>query len=278
MLSFEQVCQELKNAELVRKRETTYKIIENPIPDPLLQRKVNKKFQDYWKERSKPDDLPSKPFAVGYCEIGRFTGCEFMWFCSHILKNDDLCKYGNCLYLSVKNLAIAAILFLGANQYHLYFPKLVTKSQHGEESMDFSDMFARLFDDDTLKDRRVKNPESAIYSQEKINHLRSQAKSEYSKFLKTPLAEFLQIPFLNVFLGVVLDCAFRGCPKNPVKTGQVKHTLIPFAACVKLAFDQEESGKIHLLFGEVREPQEKSELLGIKAKAILETAKQFISK
>ena len=279
MLSFEQVCQELKKAELVSFRKIEYNITKGIIADRSLKEKVNKKFQDYWKERPrKPDGFSSKPNFAGCCEIGRLTGCEIMWLFSRIFKNDDLCKYGNCLYLFANKLPIAAILFLGSDHY-FYFPKLVPKLPL-EEKKDFRHMFIKLFDDDTVKQRRLKeiSANAVYYSEEKINGLRCQAKSEYSKFLKTPLAEFSQIQFRNAFLGLMMECAFGGCPRNRVKTEHINPTLLPFAACLKLAFDQDDYGRVRQLFGEVFKKPEPPRFLQVKAKAMLETATRFISK
>ena len=279
MLSFEQVCQELKKAELVSFRKIEYNITKEIIADRSLKEKVNKQFQDYWERRpKKPDGFSPKPNFAGCCEIGRLTGCEIMWLFSRIFKNDDLCNYGNCLYLSVNNRSIAAILFLGSDHY-FYFPKLVPKRPF-EENKDFRHMFTKLFDDDTVKQRSLKeNPAITVYySEEKINDLRCQAKSEYSKFLKTPLQEFSQVQFRNVFLGLMMECAFKGCPRNIVKTEHINPTLLPFAACVKLAFDQDDYGKVCQLFGEVFEEPKPSQFLQVKAEAMLETAKRFISK
>ena len=184
-----------------------------------------------------PEGFPPTPSVVGYCEIGSLTGCESMWLFSSIFENDDLCRYGNCLYLSVKNKPVAAILFLGSDD-NFHAPKLVTNPPLKNEE-DFSSILTKMFDDDTIERWRLKNPENADdYSEKKINHLRSQAKLEYSKFLKTPLIEFLQSQFKNSFLGLMLDCAFHaGYNKNAEIPEQINPTLLPFAACVKLAFD-----------------------------------------
>ena len=200
-----------------------------------------------------------------------------MWLFSRIFKNDDLCKFGNCLYLSVNNLSIAAILFLRSDNYSL-FPNLVTYTPQNQKT-ELRFIFSKLFDNDEVEKRCLeKNKEIADnYSSDKINQIRFRAKPEYFKFLKTPRAEFPQTPFKSAFTGVVFDCAFKGSTKSPMTTKKINTNLLPFAACVKFAFDQNDSGKISHLFGEVHVDQRGGSMFQVKAEAMLEKAKFFIS-
>ena len=237
MLSFNQVCQELQQEELASFRDIECNISRNFYPSSQLQEKIDTLYEIFWwKKPKKPNEFSPRPIVVGCCEIGKLSGCEVMWLFSRIFKNDDLCKYGTCLCLSINKLPIAAILFFGSDHYPL-FPHFVTpKTSQREEDRS---MYSKLFNDDEVEKRRLgKNQASAsYYTLEKINHLRSKANSEYFKILKTQLAEFPQIPFRDAFMGLMFECVFKGSAKNPVKTKEIDPTLLPFAACVKFAFD-----------------------------------------
>ena len=78
-------------------------------------------------------------------------------------------------------------------------------------------------------------------------------------------------------MGWMFDCAFKGSAKSPIRTQHINPTLLPFAACVKFAFDQSYSGKITHLFGEVHIDPREGSMFQLKAEAMLEKTNFFIS-
>ena len=273
MLTFDQVCEKLKIAEVGQSPEINYKIELKFCSNRELQEKTYAKYIKFWKKRQ----LPSQNFLLKLCdvgcsEIGHLTGSETFRFFSQIFSRDDICRSGNCLYLSINESPCAVVLFQTENPF---FPNLITLSppRHLEK---FRFMFSKLFDDDEVKKRSHQQTYAADYKPEKINSLRSEAIQEFSKFLKTPLGEFPLHPYGNAFMGLMFDCAFKECRRNQIRTEDCDTTMLPFAACVKFAFDQKDSGRICHLFGEIR--QEGAIAKEKRAETMWENAKMFIER
>jgi len=280
MLTFQQVCKELKRAE-AGGCEINYKIEQKACSNQNLQEKVIAKYNQYWESKFSDNNTLPNLSVIGCCEIGHLTGNQLFRLFAQIFERDDIYEFGNCLYFSINGQHRAAVLFLGSDRYPL-FPNLIT-TPPPTDSKEFRFIFSKLFDDDEVEMRRKHENKEITdrYTEEKIQSLRLKAKQKYFEFLKTRLTDFPLMPFAYSFMGLVFNCAFKESSKNPFTTDAVSTSSLPFAACVKFAFDQNDSGKITLLFGEIgRQSQAKTkeEIFQLRIDVILSKAKLFISR
>ena len=243
-----------------------------------IKKKVQESY-DKWANDSR-HRISSKLVCRGYCEIDNFTGNELLRIlCIIISKKIDNGSYaykpGNVLYFSKNRNAYAAIMFTNTKPVIKTSPLILFEN---DDDVKYKRLYTKLFDDGTVDYyRRMPNPYQHCYIDEDVKELRREAEDRYSHFLKTKMKDSSDLlPFGDKFFTMLVPIAYRiGSRGNP-RTMPVPLNLdIPFAACIKFAFDNSQTGKITALCGEVG-TKPANTMWKERAKSIENTAKDLI--
>ena len=180
-------------------------------------------------------------------------------------------KPGNVLYFSMNRNACTAIMFTNSTPVVKTSPIILFEN---DEDIKYKHLYTKLFDDRLVQRfRRTPNKYQDFYMKEYVEELRKEAKGRYSHFLKTKMKDYDDFfPFGDQFFAMLVPIACRmgsrGSPQNlPVRS----NLDIPFAACIKFAFDGSQTGKVTALCGEVGTKSAKE-----RAKSIKNTAEELI--
>ena len=271
MLNYQDICKKFKEAVKENQPVPEYKVDhEKNCNNEELKKEVKQRNQEWNKQNENNVEFKK----VGVCEIGQFTGNELLRIFLDICNNNNNKDYnqpGNCIYLNSNDESIAALIFL----YSSVLTVEVTATSNDEHQK----MFIKLFNDRRVEEYR------------KGKFLRDKAKSLYQKFLNTKFLEFSKIldgdyilPIRKAFLRLLAQCAYRMNNLDPLRQVQStssqlseEFTQIPFAACIKFAFDVDNSGVISTLLGQI--PKQDSNVKVSKEERCifaLETAKELI--
>jgi len=247
MTTFRQTCRILTEAvplrgaeDEARRYEINHALSEFQDTEDLF-RKVKYRY-DRWISFLPAREIPPPLSNIGCCEIGSFTGNELFKIFYAIFFNSDY-KPGNVLYFSKFGSLCAAILFTHSTPESItpFCPK---------KDMNCRFLYTKLFDDDRVEERRRRNQQ--YYEKNYIREHRNKAITEFSIFLNTKICEFHLYPYGNAFLGLLTSLSFIISPKgNPQNLLSLPaDEFVPFAACVKLAFSLNWTGRITRLFGD----------------------------
>jgi len=259
MLSFSKVCKILADAvSMTSDRCPNYTIIPNKdIPKNGICDcyKIKRKVQENYQRWNDCNGSSVKLNSKGCCEIDNFTGnALFAVFYDIINMNiygKFLFKPGDVIYFSNNCVYCAAIMFTKSK------PVVSTPSPsacQNEENEKYTHLYSILFDDGKVQKYRSKpNKYQEYYSDNNVGDFRKEAKKKFPIFLSTKISDFDLFPFGYKFLLVLVPIAYgigpRGNPRNlPVEHFNLD---VPFAACLKFAFDNDLSGKITALCGEI---------------------------
>lgn len=228
----------------------------------ILQMKIEKFHRNKkWKERILNEKEEFK--SIGSYEIGNFTGSEILQIFYDIFVKKDGFQVGNYLCFSSKESDCFAVMLNDIN------PQVVSLPPPDDDGLKY--VYTKLFDDDSL----AKSKSTSKYrSPENIKGLRQNAKVHFKAFMTTKFSEFALHPFGVTFLGLLAETAIH----STLKYGHTKHIVeVPFAACVKLAFDANLTGDIAKMFGEISDVS-KEEGFSFKALNTKKTAEKIISR
>ena len=269
-VKYEQVCETLQQSVCFT-NVPKYNI--NPdvgCDEETLKEKVSYRCR-IWKERV-PENVTKLDFrCLGSCEIGNLTGNEIIRMFFDIFENKQL-QRGNYICFSTNSKQCAVVWF------EKYIPVVITLTPPKDSVWKYS--YTKIFDDEKVEKNR-KEGTKRNFSEEDVNSFRQQAKIEYYKFWKTKFADFDLHPFGAVFFGLAADIAkHSGRSKYSLQRYHADVGKVPFAACVKLAFDANMTGKITKLFGELRfiVRKKESEMIQQKSECICKTACYLISR
>ena len=286
MISYSEVCEILTEAvPMTTNYCPTFTIIpSNDIPSEGISDSygIKKKVQesyDKWVndcQHRTSSDLVCR----GYCEIDNFTGNELLRIlCNIISKKTDNDSYayepGNVLYFSKNGNTCAAIMFTKSTPVSKTLPRTPFEN---DEDIKYKHLYTKLFNDGLVQNfRRMPNKYQDYYMKEYVEEFRREAEGRYSHFLKTKIKDYGDFfPLGSQFFAMLVTIAYRiGSRGNPRNKSALLNLDIPFAACIKFAFDNSQTGKITALCGEIGW---KSAILKQKerAKSIKNTAKELI--
>ena len=268
-INFEEVCQILKES-VSFVNPPDYEI--NPdftCDSKALMKKITFHYQK-WTSRVKRNIGEQDFRCVGCCEIGNLTGSELMKMFFDIFETKQF-ETGNYVCFLKNSEQCAALLF------EPYRPVIITLSP--PKNSGCNSAYSKLFDDDKVDKDRKKGVKNNV-SEEEVAKVRQQAKVEYPTFWQTKFSVFDLYPFGVAFFGLAADIARHSCTKYSFQRFSADVGKVPFAACVKLAFDANLTGEVTNLFGEVRFVGWLSEekLISRKVDLICTTAHQLISR
>ena len=245
-----------------------------------IKYKVQKNY-DKWANHSR-HSIFSELVCRGYCEIDNFTGNDLLRILCNIIskKIDDgsyAYKPGDVLYFSKNRNAYAGIMFTKS--------KPVTKTSarslfKNEEYIKYKYLYNKLFDDRLVKYYRKKpHKYQEYYSQKYVEEFRRVAEDWFSHFLNTKMKDYGDLPvflFGDQFFGMLVTIAYRiGSRGNPRYMREPLNIDIPFAACIKFAFDNSQTGKVTALCGEIG-MKPANFMWKERAKSIKDTAEELI--
>ena len=252
MYNLLQTCKELKNAIPLNNAPNIERITEFKDPGDL-RGKVEYEHKK-WVDVHLPQE--SKQYNLIFCggyAIDNLTGLNFLKVLCKIL-NDDQYQPGNFLYLSLNAKPIAALIFVLHNALSIT-TKIVDQHWKG--------MFTKLFDDTEIQKQRNVEERNQFYIESDITDYRENAKPEYhnffvqtcSEFLNNKVTESFKWALWNSFFGVLVAVANKMSTRGKLSVRRSPSSIIdhiPYLACIKFAFDKNESGKVSELLGEVR--------------------------
>ena len=276
LLCFHEVCKELVAA-----------IPMSDVPSYSIQKedefrisfalcnKIKRSF-DKWTNHCSSKSNNSYPVCKGCCEIDDFTGNELLRVLHDIIskKSEKSYEYqpGDYLCLSKNQTICVALMFT--------YTKLVIKIPDSACGVKYKYLYERLFADYLVEKHKNTNIENQkLNDRNTVEKLRRKAQNKFPSFLNTKISDFELLPYEYAFLSVLVTIAYRissrGNPQQFPKCS-LKHN-VPFAACLKFAFDTSQTGIIAGLCGEDGE-KKKEVLWKERADIIDRNAKKLIKK
>ncbi|XP_076809293.1 uncharacterized protein LOC143452275 [Clavelina lepadiformis] len=166
---------------------------------------------------------------IGGFEIGRYTGIQLLHFMLSLLCDEHVRRNGNCILFNVNQEKAFAILVYVDD-------KTLEMVVSSDKSSPIGHLFPKLYDDKTCE----KFPNDI----QEAKSLRSELSQKFENFMGKKFSETVLCPFSSAFLGVFLDICRAYFYVNPYrkKQKQLFKALLP--ACVKLAIDSQQSGKL----------------------------------
>ena len=246
-----------------------------------LKKKVEDNF-DRWKNHHGHHQMSVNLVSRGYCKIDNFSGNELLRILCHIINKTNadsayVFKPGNVIYFLKSESACAAIMFTKTK------PIVTTPPADGSESNEnikFKHLHTKLFNDRLVEDYRKKlHKYQEYYSKEYVEELRREAKDRYPDFLKTKIKDSSDLfPFGDEFFAMLVAIAYRIGSRGSPRTMPIAPLKldIPFAACIKFAFDNSQTGKVTALCGEVGTRRGRDSLWKARAKSIKDSAEKLI--
>ena len=115
-------------------------------------------------------------------------------------------------------------------------------------------LYTKLFDDGTVDYYQTDNQD--CYKNVDETELRREAEKKFPHFLNTKIKDISNLfPFGDQFFALLVAIAYKSGSRSSPRTMPVAplnfNVPVPFAACIKFAFDHSQTGKITALCGEV---------------------------
>ena len=260
MINYRKVCQNLTNAFSINADLCPkYTIIPN---DDIPEKKINddheikNKVQANYDRWITTNNLAIPLICKGCFEIDNFTGNELLRvFCDIISKKKQNGAYfyepGNVIYLSRNQSYCAAVRFTKSKPViTTQTPAAVTENN---VTIKYEHLYSALFNDNRCE-FHWRNPDKfpITYSQRHVVEIRKAAKEMFPLFLSTKVASANMFPYGFHFLSVLVFIAYKISSRgNPCYRPEALDLDIPFAACLKFAFDNSFTGKVSALTGEL---------------------------
>ena len=250
--TFQLTCKELKKAVSLNNAPNVDKLTEFQDPGNL-KGKVEYEHKKWIDLHLPPGSKRYDLIFRGCYPIENLTGLNFLKVLCKIL-NDHQYQPGNFLYLSLDAKPIAALMFALHNVLSITI-KI--------EDYDLKGMYSKLFDASEIQKQQNIEERSQNYLEKNIRDYRERAKPAYYNFFSQTSSEFLsgevtesfKWALWNSFFGVLVAVANRITRRGNLSirrssSSSIDH--IPYLACIKFAFDLNESDKVSELLGEVR--------------------------
>ena len=286
MISFSKVCEILTDAvPMITGLCPQYAIIpQDEIPGESikvggeLRKKVQENF-NRWKKHQGQHKSPNLVYR-GYCKIDNFTGNEVLRMLCHIInkKNDDRYDFkpGNVIYFLKSGSACAAVMFTKTKLLVTTPPPDLSES---DADIKFKHLYTKLFNDHFVERYRMKpNKYQEYYSKQYVEEFRTEAEGKFPHFLTTKIKEGSDLfPFGYKFIAMLVSIAYRIVSRGNPRTMPAPFNFdIPFAACIKFAFDNSQTGKITALCGEVGTMPDEDSTWKERARSIRDTAEELV--
>ena len=243
---------ELLTAAVLLKNVPNYKIkSEINFKDELdLLRKVEFRYKQWISKKSLKKNTPPLT-CIGCCEIDQFTGNDLLKIFYDFMSSNKYRGAGKFLFFS-KNQNFCAAMFFTKSK-----PLFITPfvDENDTKQLPFRYLFTKLFDrDETLRRRaNITNQEYVYYQEENVSNLRSEAIKQFPIFLNKRIADYQLFAFGYSFLGLLSLICYMSSPKSKLSRRLSSHfgLKIPFAACVRFAFAQNQIEQLTVLCGEL---------------------------
>ncbi|CAK8672538.1 unnamed protein product [Clavelina lepadiformis] len=196
--------------------------------------------------RTKNDKIKFLRFNYAYSyDVTNLTGKQFLQLLVKIL-NDDW-KIGEGILLSADEKYQVAILKYSATQL-----AIKTYPIPGDEPCNRG-IFSKLFDDNYVQlTQNSKEEFKDYYAPDKIKLLRKNSREKFPIFLEQKMTQnFINLqPYNYPFIGLLFEIARTDITTDAYLEARGILNNVPVAACVKLAMDTQQTGKLKKVFGE----------------------------
>ena len=248
---------------------------------------LKKKLEDFNQESNRKTGQDVLFTPIGVCEIGHCTGNKFLWELVNICNNRNCNQRGNTIVLNLNKASKWFLIFLKCSVliYDL------SSEEDLQNDYTHKHMFVKLFNNQSVEKHRQEPDLQNFFEESLIKKFRSEARSWYPKFLSSKLSDFPPHPYQNAFIGLLAKCAYRMSDLDPLRHSNPTTSsnwstsdeesfenfkLLPFAACIKLAFDVDKCGKVAKLLGEIGHRPSKEKLYEKRRESSVKTAKEII--
>ncbi|XP_002130775.3 uncharacterized protein LOC100182729 [Ciona intestinalis] len=176
------------------------------------------------------------------CDIGSLTGKQILQLFMKILNEPEKYKAGNCLLFSIDGKTEIACGIEGTGYL------MVRKCKRNKDCD--KKMYEKIFDDEEFANypQARDKPWSTNFDPRKIEGIRKQVSDQLKKFLNNSVESCepcYRCPFLRMLEKIAkLEVNRDGMLEEIIQLHQV-----PVAACVKLAVDSQQTGKLQQVFG-----------------------------
>ena len=119
-----------------------------------------------------------------------------------------------------------------------------------DEDIKYKHLYTEMFNDGLVQHfRRPLNKYQEYYMKECVEEFRREAEGRYSHFLKTKIKDYSDFfPLAGQFFAMLVTIACKiGSRGNPRNISVLLNLDIPFAAHIKFAFDNSQTGKVTAL-------------------------------
>ncbi|CAK8672149.1 unnamed protein product [Clavelina lepadiformis] len=161
-------------------------------------------------------------------EVGHLTGNELLRCMTSVLRNREVYRTGNCILFSIEDKYKFALLVFKGKWVEIITPP-VEVDQHRY-------FFYKLFDDEAFK--------SFDFKCEEVHKLRECLPEKFTAFMHQPVSQNVSCPYTSSFLGVFKDISLFCVDEKWDKPGATNEIKASLLACLKLAIDSDQAGKI----------------------------------
>ena len=275
MFSYNQVCQELKKG--FSKNPPSYNIdFEKTCNNDDLLHKTEKLYEKWINHDA--SNIVYEPKTIGCCEISELSGNDLLRVFLDICNNKEYNQIRSLIFFDIKGHSKTVLVFSKDN--------LLTKATSpSEDDLNVDNhhrgMFAKLFNDEKVQSFKGTDFEM-FYTTDLIQQYRSEAKAQFHQFLSEKFGQFPFYPYGKCFLGLIAKCAFRMSDRDPLRDiSRIKSDieLIPFPACIEFAFQQNRTGVITCLLGELPRLSRQDNASFVElGKSVISTSSQIIKR
>ncbi|CAK8672537.1 unnamed protein product [Clavelina lepadiformis] len=199
------------------------------------------------KTRSKNANIKIVQFNyLGSYEINDLTGSELLQFFVKLVNYDM--SDGDAILLSSDKKYHAAILKYSSTQIEFRTLPLSILTD-----LDSRFIFTKLFDDSHVQDELKNKPELKPYLKpDKLKMLRDNSRQRFPRFLEQNMSQNManMYPYQYAFMGLLFEIARTEIVSKEYFEARGILNDLPVAACIKLAMDTQQTGKLKKVFGE----------------------------
>nr|XP_009860047.1 uncharacterized protein LOC104266160 [Ciona intestinalis] len=207
---------------------------ESSVKD--LQNKTNRRL-DKIKHKLQFDEYN----FIEECDIGSLTGKQILQLFMKILNDPTKYIIGNCLLFSVNEKAEVAFAINDTRFFEVQTAK--------RENLCDKSMYEKIFDDGEVAKYLKENKSWSIYfSPDEMRSIRNQVPNHLHTFMNDPVG-ICDTNYRRAFLGMLQEVARVEIHREGAIDEVVQLQQVPVAACVKLAVESQQTGKLQQVFG-----------------------------